>query len=443
MACTGVAALVVLVCLAYLRPSYVANDTYLGGLILFEVLMAAVWMYTRVFFPVVVMSFLLAGVDLPLAGIWTVARWIFLGMGALVGLLIILKERGHRFGFFHVVASFAVFAAFMSATDSSYPFVVFEKAFSVFLLFLYCSTGVRIAVIGREVKFFGGLLIGCEIFVCAIAFCYAFGMDVMGNPNSLGAVMGMLCGPILLWGALLGGKPVVKHRRWVLYALCMYLAFHSQARAGWAAALLSCGLLCVALRRYKLAFAGGCILIILVAVTGIFKPEVLSSMASSAIYKGGHQELGLFASRNSPWQIAVNNIREHPWFGMGLGTTRKGPDASQGQGLFASSSLVTAENGSSYLSILSGVGVVGGMPILLLLLLLLRKILQTVKWMWASRSPWHPAVPIAMIVVAGLVHASFEDWMLAPGNYLCVFFWSLAFVLIDVAPSFRFDSTIS
>jgi hypothetical protein len=28
----------------------------------------------------------------------------------------------------------------------------------------------------------------------------------------------------------------------------------------------------------------------------------------------------------------------------------------------------------------------------------------------------------------------FEDWLFAPGYYLCVFFWSLAFVLVDVAP---------
>jgi hypothetical protein len=28
-------------------------------------------------------------------------------------------------------------------------------------------------------------------------------------------------------------------------------------------------------------------------------------------------------------------------------------------------------------------------------------------------------------------------WMFAPGYYLCVFFWSLAFVFADVAPSSR------
>jgi len=40
-------------------------------------------------------------------------------------------------------------------------------------------------------------------------------------------------------------------------------------------------------------------------------------------------------------------------------------------------------------------------------------------------------------MIAGILHAIFEDWMFAPGNYLCVFYWSLAFIFIDVAPQGR------
>jgi hypothetical protein len=47
----------------------------------------------------------------------------------------------------------------------------------------------------------------------------------------------------------------------------------------------------------------------------------------------------------------------------------------------------------------------------------------------------HPAVPLAMVILAGMVHASFEDWLFAPGSYLCVLFWCLAYILVDVAPS--------
>jgi O-antigen ligase len=143
----------------------------------------------------------------------------------------------------------------------------------------------------------------------------------------------------------------------------------------------------------------------------------------------------LLSSRETPWNTAVENIRDHPWFGTGLGTTAKGGDTNEEQGKFASNSTANAENGSSYLAIASGVGLMGTLPVLILLLLILGKVLRTVFWMRASGSAIHPAIPIAMVMVAGIIHATFEDWMFAPGNYMCVFFWSLAFILADVAPS--------
>jgi hypothetical protein len=34
-----------------------------------------------------------------------------------------------------------------------------------------------------------------------------------------------------------------------------------------------------------------------------------------------------------------------------------------------------------------------------------------------------------------MVHAFFEDWLFAVGYYICVFFWALAFILLDFAPA--------
>jgi hypothetical protein len=108
-----------------------------------------------------------------------------------------------------------------------------------------------LAVIGREYSFFSALLIGCEIFVGLNAAFYALGVQAMGNPNSLGAVMALVA-PILLWCVLLARERLVYHRKLVLYAICICLAFWSHARAGIAAALLSSALLCLAARKYKL-----------------------------------------------------------------------------------------------------------------------------------------------------------------------------------------------
>lgn len=431
-----VLASLVLAYAAFSRPWYFTDKTYLGGLVLLELLLAAVWQYRRVFFPIVIIGFVLAGVDLPVGTFWTQARWAFLGMGAFAGSVLMLKHRGHRFGLFHAVAVFALLTALVSASVSRYPGVALLKVLSLFLLFLYAATGARLAVLGRENSFFNGLIMGCEVFVGANALLHVVGIEAMGNPNSLGAIMGVACAPILFWGSLLGGKPFSVGHRWLTYTLCIYLAVASHARAGLAAALLSSGLLCIALRKYKMAVAGSLILMIVLAATAIFNPEALTTLTSTVVYKGADQQ-GVLASRESPWKAAVDNIREHPWFGTGLGTTAKGAEPEQEEPTRTSASTlnVTVENGSSYLAIVSGVGVLGVVPFAVLLVLLLAKTFQTIVWMRKTGSPLHPAVPLAMVMIAGIAHATFEDWMFAPGYYLCVFFWSLAFVLVDVTPT--------
>lgn len=430
-----VLASLVLAYAAFSRPWYFTDKNNLGGIVLLELLLAAVWLYRSVFFPAVIVSFLLAGVDLPVGAFWTQARWAFLVVGAFAGFFLMLRYRGHRFGFFHAMALLSVLTALVSAVVSHYPNVVLLKALSLFLLFLYAGTGARLAVHGRENRFFNGLIIGCEIFVGANAAFRAMGIEAMGNPNSLAAVTGVVCAPILLWGALVGGERFTVLRRWALYAVCMYLVFASHARAGMAAALLSSGLLCLALRKYKMAVEGSVILIIVLAATAIFSPEALSALTSDVVYKGADQQLGVLASRESPWRAAIHNIREHPWLGTGFGTTANGEDANDEFRAFSSSLNSTAENGSSYLAITSGVGVLGMLPFAVLIIFLIGKIFKTISWMRKTASPVHPAVPLAMVMVAGIAHAAFEDWVFAPGYYLCVFFWSLAFVLVDVAPT--------
>jgi O-antigen ligase len=424
--------------LAYSRPDYFTSQTYLGGILLVEFLVAAVWMYRQVFFPIVIVAFLFSGVNLPVGHFWAALRWVFLGVGALTGTFLMLKERGYRFGIFHMVAAFAILATLVSASVSQFKQVALLKAMSFALLFLYGGTGVRLAVTGRENRFFAGLLSGAEIFVGAMAVLYALGIGAMGNPNSLGAVMGVVGAPILFWGVLLDEPALVHRRRWILFGLCIYLTFHSHARAGMAAALASCGLLCLAMRQYKIIIAGVVSVIVLTAAAGIIEPEAtlntFSAVEKSVIYKGAISG-NLLASRESPWQAAIGSIQNHLWFGTGLGTAENANDPRRQTGMFSSSTEVTTENGSSYLSVLSGVGVLGIIPFSLLLLLLAGKAVRTTAWLRKTGNICHPAVPLAMVMVAGMIHAGFEDWLFAPGYHLCVMFWSLAFILVDVAPS--------
>jgi len=435
-----VLALPFLAFIAYSRPGYF-NSNNVGGLVLLEGMLAAICLYRRVFFPLVILSFLLAGSNLPVGGMWMGVRWAALAVGAGVGTFVMLKERRHPFTRFHAFAMFAVFAAIVSAAVSRYQSIASLKALSLFLLFLYAGTGARLAVTGREDRFFRGLLTGCEIFVGFMSAFYAVGIEAMGNPNSLGAVMGVVAVPILLWGSLLEVGSFAQRRRQVLYILAMYLTFHSHSRAGLAAAFLSSAVLCVALRQYKLLGRGIVILIIIVTSSAIFNPDAfsgtISSLTSNVVYKGKDPGAGIFESRLTPWQGAMQSIHNHFWFGSGFGTTDNGQDASDVLGRYgnlATSEGTTSENGSSYLSILSWVGVLGVVPFALLLLSLVGKILQTLVWMVRTADPAHPAIPLAMVMLAGLLHAGFEDWLFAVGYYLCVFYWSLAFVLMDVVP---------
>ena len=425
---------------AYSRPGYFNSNT-VGGLVLFEFLVAAICLYRRIFFPLIVMSFLFAGSNLPVGGMWMGVRWLVLGVGAGVGTFVMLKERRHPLGQFHAFAMFAVLAAIVSAAVSRYQYMASLKALSLFLLFVYAGTGARLAVTGREDRFFRGLLTGCEIFTVIIAGFYFVGIEAMGNPNSLGAVMGVVAAPILLWGSLLGQGRFAARRRQILYVLAMYLTFHSHSRAGLAAAFMSSAVLCLALRQYKLMGRGILILLIAVTSSAIFAPDAfsrtISDLASTVVYKGQDAAAGLFSSRQTPWEGAMQSIHSHFWFGAGFGTSDNGQDATDRSGKYqnlATPEGITAENGSSYLSILSWVGVLGVVPFALLLASLVGKIQRTILWMVRTGYPAHPAIPLAMVMLAGLIHAAFEDWLFAVGYYLCVFFWSLAFVLVDVVP---------
>jgi len=424
---------------AMTRPEYFTSQMYLAGLLGLECLVAAVWLYKRAFFPVFIVTFLLAGMDLPVGSAFRLGRWVILGAGAVVGTVMMLKERRHHFGYFHALALFAVLAATVSAAVSRYRFQSSMKVLSLALLFLYAATGVRLAVSGRENRFFAGLLTGCEIFVAAIAAFYLAGKEVMGNPNSLGVVMGVVAAPILLWGTLLKQEASAHRRRVFFFVVAMYLTFSSQARAALLAALVSCGLLCLVLRKYRLFGLGVGVLAIVAAFTAIVKPEVFSNMISAStsavVYKGKDPSEGIMASRSSPWLDTIDAIQKHFWFGTGFGTSDNGDVGNEQIGRFASSSAISSEHGSSYLAIFSWVGVLGVLPFVLLLCTVVAKLAQTVLWMLRTREAAHAAVPLAIVSLAALIHAVFEDWMFAPGYYLCVFFWSIAFLLVDQAPS--------
>jgi O-antigen ligase len=420
--------------LVIFSPGYLLSTEYFAMLIFLQVLAAVLWKFQQRFFPFLIVIFVAASTTLPLQS----ARWFILGAGAVAGCIICLKDRQYPAGTFHWVALFCVLAALGSATAPAYPTQALLKALSLFLLFLYGSFGARLAVVGRERQFAAGLLLGCEVMIYLLAPTYfILHVEFLGNPNSLGAVMGVFALPLMLWGIVISDRILVRRRRTFAFLLALLLLLSSYSRASIAAAAFSCILLCVVLRRYSLLMKGCAVAVlgaVLVATIAPPQGEPLQSVTSAFLYKG-HQNSGFMDSRKSVWQETLSTIQEHPWLGTGFGTIGTSFDSGEESGKFSSNNSVTREHGNSYLAIVEGVGLLGAVPFLILALQVATNAARVLVLTRKTRDSLSLALPLAIVMAAGLVHAGFEDWLFAVGNYLCVFFWSMAFILVDLLPA--------
>jgi O-antigen ligase len=184
--------------------------------------------------------------------------------------------------------------------------------------------------------------------------------------------------------------------------------------------------------------------VLVLAVIAVMAPanfdKFYRNLTTDIVYKG-KKEQGLFGSRQSPWQETVSSLKVHPWFGTGFGTssiTKKGSlENITAESGFYTPEGTNREHGNSYLAMAEYLGLLGVLPFLVLLGLIVRMIVQVCRWMRATAEPNHFAIPLAMILLAGLVHAFFEDWLLAVGYYICLFFWISAFLLDDLRPDRR------
>jgi O-antigen ligase len=421
------------------RPDYFSTSEYLGILIMLQGLLAAVWNYRKVFLLVMMSVFFWAGMDIPLADTWTSGRWLVLAVGALAGIVVYTKDHQYRFAVFHGVAVACVLSALASMYSSAYPGLVFLKTVSLLLLFLYGGLGARAAVTGRETQFFSGFLLACELLVYGTAAAYlVVRAEIFGNPNSLGAVMGVVAVPAMLWGVLASGSLVLRRRRGFALGVSLLLLFSSYARAGIVAAAVSCVLLCVGLRQYRLLAKLVAASLALAALAAALVPrssQPAESLTSAFVYKG-HRKEGILGSRKSVWDQTLSVIQEHPWFGSGFGTSAVlFEDPAEPGGEFKSAPATTREHGSSYLAIVEGTGILGALPFLILVMLTVVNIVRVTVWMRRSRDPCFPSVLLVAVLAAGLANAAFEDWLFAPGYYLCVLFWVVAFILIDFLPA--------
>jgi len=167
-----------------------------------------------------------------------------------------------------------------------------------------------------------------------------------------------------------------------------------------------------------------------VALTMVYllAPERIQTAKENFLYKKATRNRTIMQSRQEPWEKSVDSFREHPWLGFGFGVAETSADW---QVSFHTPAFQTRERGSSYLTFLEGTGLIGAIPFSLLLIGLARDSGRVFRWLRQTGNLNHPAVPVACFVVGGLLHAAFEDWLLAVGYYMSAIFWVIAFSLRD------------
>jgi O-antigen ligase len=427
----------------WVRPQYLANPQFLGGVIATQILLFSLARYKEMFFVVLISAFLWAGIDVPLSGSLLQGRWIVLAIGALAGVAIYMRDPNHRFGLIHLLGFSCVLSAVVSASVSAYPQEALLKSLSLFLLFLYGATGARLAVpLFEPQKFFRKLVVACEVITYATAVAYfLLRWSIFGNPNSLGAIMGVVVVPVMLWGFLCAEPIMTKRRLACCLALGIALLMSTYARAGIVGAAVACFLVCIAMRQYRLVIGGMAASLAIAALTAVLIPQPTGmiegsrtqSISSLFLYKGKPTE-DLMASRRGPWDQTVAVIKQHPWFGSGFGTSVTGQNATYFEltrARFVDSRMIR-EHGNSYLAIVEWSGLLGVLPFYLLVGTIALQARAALIRLRRSGNIFAPAVPAAAIIIAGLIDAGFEDWLFAVGYYLSVFLWVMAFILADL-----------
>ncbi|HKS76515.1 MAG TPA: O-antigen ligase family protein [Terriglobales bacterium] len=420
------------------RPGLFSNTKYLGGILLLELIGVALWNYSRVFFPFLMAVFAWVAMDVPLSqSAGNPSRWVVLFFGAAAGCLLWMKKRrDQRLTLFHLMALFCVISALVSAVVSDSPDISLLKVLSLFMLFLYCTFGARFAIAGREGAFIGGLVLVCEMVVYASALSYlVLGKEVYGNRNALGAVIGVATFPVLAWAALATDNVGTKRRLTVCLLLSGFLLYFSSSRASLAGALVSGVILCLVTAQQRALYRGAFLSALFLTFAAAVNPngfaDFLSAQTTAIVYKQGTSDKGVFASREGPWKDTVESIKKHPWFGSGFGTSDLGETDDIETAHTHSLAGSNREHGNSYLAMAEYMGLVGILPFLGLILLTLRNVFKVCSWMRREHTLRSYVVPLTMLIIAGLVHAFFEDWLFAVGNYLCLYFWFCAFAVTD------------
>src|ERR1700687_3074380 len=88
--------------LIYAHLQYFGDVSFLGGILLLEIIIASVWKFDERFFALLMITFVWAGMHVPLQSAWTAGRWVVLSAGAVVGYIVWTKNPRRPSGLLHL-----------------------------------------------------------------------------------------------------------------------------------------------------------------------------------------------------------------------------------------------------------------------------------------------------------------------------------------------------
>jgi O-antigen ligase len=235
------------------------------------------------------------------------------------------------------------------------------------------------------------------------------------NPNGVGALYGMFFIPVLAFEFISSKPGLTKFAILIVLILALIECIASQSRAGLLAGFTS--LFILVLLRKKFQARVIIILSVVLISGGIIGSNPSNNLFRRFIYRNEQTLLG--SGRLPVWIDTWGRFLEHPILGSGLGVSNTGLAPVD---VAFTTAGYTIEKGNSYLGMLEELGIVGSLIFIGALIIPL----FIYSWTYINSSdPIDTGTTqvLISIMVAGLVNAMFEAWILSAGSVLCYTYW--------------------
>jgi O-antigen ligase len=408
---------------------------------------------------IIILTLALGGSSLgTIRGVALNARWVFLGLAAVVGVDHLLRRGRGGWSFPNlVVLLWGVLAMVSSTYAIRDPEFAFDKSISVFLLGAACLLYVQgrflspadlesaAETLGKLTAAF--IAVNFVLLFSSIGYLGGRYRGITENPNTLGGFFTINMAPMLfLFFRTLEQHRGLRHPRVLLYGCftvgSLGLLLLSGSRAGVLGAFVASAIyLFVAQRRYFVLAMASLVpvvatLLLLMPAGPVEVPEEHGPEVDLAIQLQERLLQADASGRFEAWDLAFEKIRERPLLGTGWGTTRFIFGEYQARHYFLRHTGTHVHN--SYLELAMELGVPLAALFVVMLLYVVTRGTRVIRQLHAHRDR---AVMGALLgaMVGGMTGAFWESWLIAAGSFGAFQFW---FVTALVAQAYQFDRDV-